>query len=46
MKTGHNVNLPMQYMEIFFQGQKLKISLEKSDMFIFLAQNIDCGYTL
>ena len=42
----------MQYTEIFFQHQELKISLEKIDIyrgipiFLIFAQNIDCGYTL
>ena len=36
----------MQYTEIFFQHQKLKISLEKFDIFLIFAQNIDCGYML
>ena len=37
--------MPMQYGD-FFQKQKLKISLEKIDIFLIFAQNIDCGYTL
>ena len=42
----HHENLPMQYTEIFFQKQKLKISLEIYDIFSSFAQSIDCGYTL
>ena len=44
--TLHYENLPMQYTEIF-KVVKLKISSEKkSDIFLILAQNIDCGTTL
>ena len=30
----------------FFQHQNLKIALEKNDIFLIFAQNIDRGYTL
>ena len=32
-------------MTRFFCCKKMKISLEKKDIFLILVQNIDCGYT-
>ena len=46
LNREHYENLPRQYTENFFQKQKLKISLEKNDIFNIGAQKIDCEYTL
>ena len=43
----HNENTPMQYTEIFKSCKKMKIfSKQFLIFFLFLLQNIDCGYTL
>ena len=45
--VNHYENTPMQYTEICCQSDnKMKISLEKNDIFRIFAQNIDCGYML
>ena len=42
----HYENMPIQCSESLFQLSKLKISLEKFDIFNIYSHNIDCGYTL
>ena len=43
----HYENMPMQYTENFLSIKKMKILSEKKiDIFLIVAQNIDCGYTL
>ena len=39
----HYENMPMQYIEIFFQKEKIKFSLEN---FNFFTQNIHGGYRI
>ena len=45
-KIIHYENMPMQYTEIFKVVKNEKNSVEKSNIFLIFAQNIDCGYTL
>ena len=50
MFRKHYENTPMQYIQIFFLKQKMKIPWKNVFfffyIFFFFAQNIDCGYTL
>ena len=44
--TFHYANMPMQNIAIFHGCKNGNFSVEKCDIFLTFAQNIDCGYTL
>ena len=41
--SAHYENMSMQNFKVV---KKRKFSVEKNDIFLIYAQNIDCGYTL
>ena len=43
---SHNENMAMQYTEIFKIVKNKNFQWKFLDIFLFFAQNIDCGYTL
>ena len=43
---AHYENMPMQYTDIFLALKIEHFQLKKIDIFLILAQNIDCRYTL
>ena len=42
----HYENMPMQYKVIFHGCKNDNFQMKIFDIFLILAQNIDCGYTL
>ena len=42
----HYENTPIQYTAIFLGRKNDNFQMKNCDIFLIIAQNIDCGYTL
>ena len=46
LEVNHYENMPMQYLAIFHGCKNDNFRMKKVDIFLTIAQNISCGYTL
>ena len=45
-KASYYANTPMQYTAIFYGCKNVNFQIKNYNIFLTIAQNIDCGHTL